>query len=387
MTNPPEPSSSGQRLRELAGIFLRLGTTAFGGPAAHIAMMEQEFVRRRNWLTETEFLDMIAVANCIPGPSSTEVAIFVGYRRAGVWGLLIAGCCFILPAAILVAVIAWAYLQFGGLPVAVGILDGVKPVVIAVIVQAIWRLGKAAIKSWQMAVVGIVAAGASYLGANALYVLLGAGLVVIALRWAKLRWGATLPMLAWPLGSVGAGVAVSAPVAVGLWPLFLVFLKVGAVLFGSGYVLLAFLQAELVEQRHWMTQGQLLDAVAVGQVTPGPVFTTATFIGYLLAGPWGAGVATAAIFMPAFVFVGLTGRLLGSLRKWPLTGAFLDGLSVASLALMAVVTWQLGRAALVNGWTIALAVVSAIILIWRPINSAWLVLGGGLVGALIAGKG
>lgn len=384
-SSPGSPPIPGTHLRELAGVFLMLGTTAFGGPAAHIAMMQQQFVERRKWLRPDEFLDMMAVANLIPGPSSTELAIFVGYRRAGLKGLLVAGCCFILPAALMVAAIAWAYVRYGHLPVSGAILYGVKPVVIAIVVQAIWRLARTAIKTWFLGAIAVAAAIVTSMGADLLLVLLAAGLVVASVRsgarWRRLHCNAMpLWLPPWRLLAQTTTAAVAAAVPVGLWSLLFVFLKVGAVLFGSGYVLLAFLQAELVDHRHWMTQAQLLDAIAVGQVTPGPIFTTATFIGYLLAGPWGAVLATVAIFLPAFIFVSLSGPLLPRLRKSPVAGAFLDGLNVASLALMTVVAWQLGRAAIVDPLTIALVTASLILLVWKQINSVWLVLGGGVLG-------
>jgi chromate transporter len=266
-------------LTTLAGVFLRLGLTAFGGPAAHIALMEDEFVRRRKWVTSEELLDLIGAANLIPGPNSTEVAIHIGHRVAGWPGLIVAGACFILPAAIIVALLAWAYVAFGTLPAAVGLLYGVKPVVIAVVAQALLKLGGTAIKSWQLALLGIVAVVLVALGVDELIVLFGAGLLAATVRGRKRPDTPALVVLGAP--------ALPAAVGYGLWPLFLVFLKIGSVLFGSGYVLLAFLRTDLVERLHWLTEEQLLDAVAVGQVTPGPVFTTATFIGYLLEGPLG----------------------------------------------------------------------------------------------------
>jgi len=346
-------------LGELAWLFLKLGTIAFGGPAAHIGMMEDEVVRRRQWLSHEEFLDLLGATNLIPGPNSTEMAIHVGHKRAGWAGLIVAGSCFILPAFLIVMACAWAYVRYGKLPAAEGLLYGVKPVIIAVVVQALWGLGRKAIKNWWLAVLGVAAVTLSFAGVNELLVLFGIGV---------------LPML----GRVGKKTLAVEPFS--LLALLLFFLKVGSVLFGSGYVLLAFLRADLVERWHWLTEGQLLDAIAVGQVTPGPVFTTATFIGYILAGKTGAVVATVGIFLPAFVFVAISGPLVPRLRRSPVAGAFLDGVNVASLALMAVVTWQLGRAALVDPVTIGLAVVAAFLLLRYRLNSAWLVLGGAIVG-------
>jgi chromate transporter len=344
-------------LRELALLFLRLGATAFGGPAAHIAMMEEEVVRRRGWLSREEFLDLLGATNLIPGPSSTELAIHIGYRRAGWRGLLVAGACFILPAALIVGVIAWLYVRYARLPEAGSLLYGIKPVIIAVVADALWRLAKTAMRTPLLAVAAVAAATAAFLGLHELIVLFATGLLVMLLRVRPPR-----------------GTAVAA------FPIFLFFLKVGSVLFGSGYVLLAFLRADLVERWGWLSEAQLLDAVAVGQITPGPVFTTATFIGYVLAGVPGAVAATVGIFLPAFFFVAISSPLIPRLRRSPVLSAFLDGLNAASVALMAVVTWQLGRTALVDATTIALAVASAIVL-WRfRLNSAWLVLAGAAVG-------
>jgi chromate transporter len=370
-------------LAEIARLFLKLGTIAFGGPAAHIAMMEDEVVRRRQWLTQEEFLDYLGATNLIPGPNSTELAIHIGRARAGWPGLLVAGACFILPASIIVGVIAWAYVRYGALPAAAGLLYGVKPVVIAVVLQALWRLARTAVKSRLLAALGIVATAAAALGVNELLILLFAGALMAIVREAD-RARRPASMLTMVTGTAGVGAATSAA-PFGLWPLFGVFLKIGAVLFGSGYVLLAFLRADLVERLHWLTEPQLLDAVAVGQLTPGPVFTTATFIGYVLGGAPGAATATVGIFLPAFVFVALSGLLLPRLRRSPIARAVLDGVNVASLALMVVVTWELSRAALIDPLSIGLAAASAILLIRFRASSAWLVLGGAAIGVLARG--
>lgn len=364
-------------LRELASFFLRLGTIAFGGPAAHIAMMEDELVRRRRWIVPQDFLDLLAVSNLLPGPSSTELAIFVGYRLQGFAGLLLAGACFILPAFLMVSAIAWAYVRYGSLPAATGILYGVKPIVIAIVLQALWRLGKSAVKSPTLAVLGGLALAASFLGASPLTVLFGTAAISAVICWAQERQGANKPLASLlPPFLLGAGTSA----AINLPAIFLAFLKLGSVVFGSGYVLLAFLRADLVTHRHWLTESQLLDSVAVGQVTPGPVFTTATFIGYMLAGPKGAVVATIGIFAPAFVFVAGAGPLVRKLRQARLAGALLDGLNVAALALMAYVTWQLSKTAIVDRPTLFLAVLSAFLLFRFKINSTWLVTGGAVVG-------
>lgn len=382
------------RLREVAWVFLKLGTTAFGGPAAHVGMMEDEVVRRRGWLTREQFLDYLGATNLIPGPNSTELTIHLGHRRAGWPGLLVAGTCFILPAAMLVTVLAWAYVRFGALPSAVGLLYGVKPVVIAIIVQALWRLGRVALKSASLVVLGVAAAGATAAGANILLVLAASGGAMAAVHTAS-AWrsragpgraglfGALPALRSLATGGAGAAAGGVAALPFGLWPLFLVFVKIGAVLFGSGYVLLAFLRADLVEHLGWLTERQLLDAVAVGQVTPGPLFTTATFVGYLLGGGAGALVATLGIFLPAFVFVAISGPIVPRLRRSPGAGAMLDGVNVASLALMAVVTWQLGQAALVDLPTVLLAAASGVLLFGYRVNTAWLVAGGGLAGVLL----
>lgn len=379
-------------LLEIAAVFLRLGTTAFGGPAAHIAMMEEEVVRRRRWLTRDEFLDYLGATNLIPGPNSTELAIHIGHARAGWRGLLIAGLSFIVPAALMVAAAAWAYVRYGTLPEAEGLLYGVKPVVIAIVAQALWNLGRSAVKTVELAALAVVAVIAVAAGAHELLVLAAAGVVMAARRgisWfggratkALVAAGAGVWSASAPLTALSAGGTLSVSAPVGLWPLFLVFAKVGAVLFGSGYVLLAFLRADLVQRMQWLTEQQLLDATAIGQVTPGPVFTTATFIGYVLAGPAGASVATLGIFLPAFVFVALSGPVIPRLRRSPLAAGALDGVNVASLALMAVVSWQLGRAALVDPLTIGLALVSLLVLIRYRVSSAWLIVGGGIIGWL-----
>ncbi|MBI4475901.1 MAG: chromate efflux transporter [Acidobacteria bacterium] len=376
------------RLSELAWLFLRLGATAFGGPAAHIAMMEHDVVRRRGWLTRAQFLDYVGATNLIPGPNSTELAIHIGHARGGWPGLLVAGASFIIPATLIVAIAAWAYVRYGTLPEVGGVLYGVKPVVIAIIAEALWRLGQSALKTRGLWGVGLAAVAAVVAGVHELIVLAAGGMgVALFHAGGRLKRGAsaTIALVAGVSSGGGAaaltGAAAVTATPIGLWPMFLIFAKVGAVLFGSGYVLLAFLRADLVERLGWLTEQQLLDATAIGQVTPGPVFTTATFIGYLLGGPVGAGVATAGIFLPAFVFA-LSGPLVPRLRRSPAAGAALDGVNVASLALMAVVSWQLGRAALIDPLTIAIAGLSLVALARYKLNSTWLILGGGLVGFL-----
>jgi len=375
--NARDGRRSGSGLNEIAVSFLRLGTVAFGGPAAHIAMMEEEFVRRRAWISRADFLDMLGASNLIPGPSSTELAIHIGHQRAGWRGLAVAGICFILPAMLMVMVFAWAYATFGSLPEIQSGLYGVKPVIIAVILQALWGLSRAAVKNAFLAVVGLAATIAALAGLNVLVVLLVAGFVAIArVAIGEPRLSSHPASLAFLLPS--SALSVAAPVS--LSGLFLVFLKFGAVIFGSGYVLLAFLQADLVTRLHWLSQAQLLDAVAVGQVTPGPVFTTATFIGYLLGGVPGAVIATIGIFLPGFLFVAASRPLIPRIRASKIAGAFLDGVNVGAVALMIAVTWQLSRAALVDLPTAAIGMASAIGLIYFRLNSVWLLGGGALVG-------
>ncbi|MGD0827744.1 MAG: chromate efflux transporter [Desulfobaccales bacterium] len=379
-------------LRELALFFLRLGTTAFGGPAAHIAMMEDEVVRRRQWVSREKFLDLLGAANLIPGPTSTEMAIYIGYLCQGWAGLLLAGVCFIAPAMIIVIGFAWAYVRFGNLPQITWLLYGVKPVVIAIILQALCQLGRTAVKNKFLGALAIITVVLDFLGINILAVLFGAGLLsglqqgIIQDRWKDRR--ALLVMLLAAAAFLTAayfasGLYQTSKVEIGLLPLFLFFVKVGSIVFGSGYVLLAFLQADLVAHWHWLTTAQLLDAIAVGQVTPGPVFTTATFIGYLLAGLPGALVATAGIFLPSFVLVAVSSPLIPRLRKSAVAGAFLDGVIVASLSLMALVTWRLGRDAVIDLPTALAAIASAILLIRFRLNSLWLVLGGAIFGWLV----
>jgi chromate transporter len=356
-------------LRQLAALYLRLGFTAFGGPAAHVAMLEEAAVQRLGWLSRAEFLDLLGVCNLLPGPSSTQLAMAVALRRAGWRGLLVGGLCFILPAAALTLALAWAYVRFGTLPHAAGFLAGLKPVAVAVVLTAVWKLGHSALKdgrTWIAAGLSLAAAG---LGWNPLLVLLGSG----ALMATAAKRPNTALSLAWLPG------AAAAP-ALGLATLFLAFLKLGVTVFGGGYVLLAFLQTDLVGRWHWLTQAQVLDAVAAGQVTPGPVFSTATFIGYVLLGVPGAILATLGIFLPSFLMVGLLGPWVAGLRQNPQAGFFMDGVNAAALALMALAAWSLGQAAVAGPWTWALGLGATLCLIRGWLNPAWLLLGGGLLG-------
>jgi chromate transporter len=371
-------------LLELARLYLKLGMVAFGGPPAHIAMMEDEVVSRRGWLTREQFLDFLGATNLIPGPNSTEMAIHVGRARAGWPGLVVAGASFILPSAVMVTVLAWAYVRFGSLPQVSGVLYGVKPIVIALIVQAVFKLAKSAVKSTWLAVVGALAVAATALGMDQLVVLAAGGGLAALIYWLrseKRMSSSAATFLTSGTGLAGIAAGSSLVVPFGLTALFLVFLKIGAILFGGGYVLVALIRSNLVARLGWISERQLLDAIAMGQITPGPLSTTATFIGYLLAGIPGAAIATVAIFLPAFFFVAISGPLVPRLRRSPLAGAVLDGVNVAALALISVVTWQLFRAAVVDWTTLVLAGLSFFFLLRYRVNTIWLVLGGAAIGA------
>ncbi|MGB9073638.1 MAG: chromate efflux transporter [Terriglobales bacterium] len=377
----PDPTPTRQpSLAEIALVFLKFGTIAFGGPAAHIAMMEEQFVRRRQWITEAEFLDRLAAANLIPGPSSTEMTIFIGQLKRGWRGLIVAGTCFLLPAAVLVSLIAWAYVRYGALPQVAGMLYAIKPVVVAIVIQALWKLSRTGVRTIFLAAIAGLAVVLNLVGLSPIVVLLIAGAISAAGSWLKRR-PVTVSVAALPkffAAALATAVTVTA-LPFSVWRLFLSFLKIGSVIFGSGYVLLAFLQSEFVERLHWLTEKQLIDAVAVGQFTPGPVFTTATFIGYILGGWQGAILATAGIFLPGFLLVAVSGPLLPRIRRSPVISAALDGVVAGSLALMAVVTWQLGRAAIVDRMTIAVFALSVVALLRFRVNSVW------LIGAAAAG--
>jgi chromate transporter len=371
------------RLREVILVFLTLGIVGFGGPAAHIALMRQELVRRRGWIDDQRFLDLMGATNLIPGPNSTELAIYLGYERARWRGLIAAGVCFILPAVVIVGAIAWLYVEYGTTPAFDGLLYGVRPVVLSIIIVALVGLVPPAVKS-PLAV--IVAGGVLVgylLGADALLLLLLGGALVMGVRLGRTT------LTRHRHGLLGLAVAADLPIfgdpsSSQLGRLFLTFLKIGTVLYGSGYVLLAFLEDDLVDRLGWLTQDQLLDAISIGQVTPGPLFTTATFVGYVVAGWPGAALATIGIFLPSFVLVGLLIGLVDKIRERTWSSAFLDGVNAASLALMAGVTVLLTGEAIVDGLTAFLAAASAMLL-WRTrINSAWLIAGGAIIGVLAA---
>ena len=366
-------------------LFLRLGLTAFGGPAAHVAMMRHEFVTRRRWLTDRRFLDLLGVTNLIPGPNSTEMAIQLGRERAGWRGLAGAGIAFIAPAAVMVTVLAWFYVEFGSTPAVTWVLYGVKPVVIAIVAHAIWGLGRVVVRRWQTALVAAAVIGLGLLGVNELLLLFGGGAVGALIQRPSWLTGRLSGVLLAPLASLN--LAAVAPATFSLTGMALLFLKIGAVLYGSGYVLLAFLRADFVERLGWLTETQLLDAVAIGQVTPGPVFTTATFIGFLLAGVPGAVIATVAIFLPSFVFVAAVHPLVERLRASSVTAPILDAVNAAAVGLMTVVMVFLGRSAVVDVPTILTALAALAILVSTKVNSLWLILAGAVMGAAMQGLG
>jgi chromate transporter len=386
----PDPAADAPRSRvgEVARLFLKLGVIGFGGPAAHIALMEDDVVRRRRWLTREAFLDLLGATYLIPGPNSTEMAIHVGYVRAGWPGLVVGGACFILPAMVITLALASVYARYGRLAQAGWILHGVKPVIIAVVVQAVWSLARRAVATPLAAAVALTVLVLALRGVNEVALLFAAALGMPLIRAASAAGGvralAPWGLLGLPLS--GTSALVPGPAATGgtaiLWQISLIFLKVGSILFGSGYVLLAFLRPDLVERTRWITDTQLLDAIAVGQLTPGPVLTTATFIGYLVAGGAGAVVATVAIFLPSFVFVALSSPFIPRLRRSPWAAGFLDGANAASVALMVTVTWELGRAAVVDWLTGLMALAAAAILLTTRVNSAWLVVAGAAIGGL-----
>ncbi|HET9802967.1 MAG TPA: chromate efflux transporter [Candidatus Acidoferrum sp.] len=368
------------QLKEIAAAFLRLGFTGFGGAAAHIAMMEQEFVRRRKWLSREDFVDRVGAVSLLPGPSSTELAIYLGELRGGIAGLLIAGCSFILPSAVMVGALAWAYQKYGSAPQIGAVLFGVKPIVVALIVQAVWSLARVAVKSIELAVLAAVALGLAAMHVSAVALLIGTGVAwIVAEQFAGKRGEKAASGMLLQGGAAAAG-SVSLPSVLGV---FLYFVKLGAVVFGSGYVLLALLRADMVEHLHWLTENQLLDAIAVSQGTPGPFFTVATFVGYVILGWKGAVLATLGMFLPAFAFVAVTAKYLPRLRKSPIAGAFLDGVNAAAVALMAFVGWQFARETLLSATTIGMAVVAAVLVMRFRVNSAWLILGGAVAGIAV----
>jgi chromate transporter len=373
-------AQSEEPLAEIAVAFLRLGFVAFGGAAAHIALMEEEFVRRRGWLSREEFVDRVGAVNLLPGPSSTEMAIYLGHLRGGIPGLLIAGAAFILPAALMMLAMAWAYVRYGALPQIAGLLWGVKPVVVVLIAQAVWTLGKTALKSRELLVIAAIVLGLAAMRVSTLALLIGTGVAwIVANRFGEKR--AAQNSLAFAAASVAGSAATAAAVTTA--GVFVYFLKVGALLFGSGYVLLAVLREDLVTRMHWLTETQLLDGIAVSQATPGPFFTVATFLGYVLSGWRGAALGTVGMFVPAFVYVAVTATALPRLRKSPTAGAFLDGVNAAAVALMAFVGFQFAQGAVVTPLAVVIALVSAVLRFRYRVNSAWLILGGAVCGLVV----
>jgi len=369
-------------LGEIIRLFLWLSLIGFGGPAAHIALMEREVVERRAWLSREQFLDLVGGCNLLPGPSSTQLAMALGYTRRGWLGLAAAGLCFILPAACATLALAWAYVRYGHLPQAQGLLYGAKPVMVAIIAQAVGRLGRMALRGWILGLLGPACFVAALAGAPPIAVLLVSGGLLLLFAWQKSRTDFSNRSIWWFAG-VGTVSAASSGTGIGLLSIGLTFLKLGVVVFGSGYVLLAFLRDDLVNRLHWLTDQQLLDAITAGQVTPGPVFATATFIGYLLRGWSGALVATVAIFLPSFFLAGLVGALAGRIRQSKLAAAFIDGVNAAAVALMAEVGLMLGKATFIDGWTWAIGLVSAVLLLRFKVNATWVILGGAAIGILL----
>lgn len=396
LTRPtPSPSEARSDLAELARVFLRLGLTSFGGPAAHIAMMRDEVVRRRRWLDDTTYLDLVGVSNLIPGPTSSEVAMHVGHRRAGWAGFLVAGTAFVLPAVVVVGMLAWVYVTHGSQPAIGALLAGVAPVVIAIIAHAGWSIARTAIRTRLAALITATAVAASLAGWSEIAILLGLGAAALAVHLGRRGVGRVrdlggvsmlvpLPGQHLPDAATAATATATAIWAIGVAgatpaALFGEFLRIGSILFGSGYVLVAVLRGELVEGLGWITERQLIDAVAVGQATPGPLFSTATFIGYVASGPVGAVAATAGIFLPAFVAVALSIPLLGRLRQSAAFRAFLDGVNAAVVGLLGVVALQLALVVLPDPVAAASAVVAGVLLL-RGVGTGWLVGAGALVG-------
>ncbi|MGZ5254284.1 MAG: chromate transporter [Flavitalea sp.] len=355
-------------IKELVKLFLKLGIIGFGGPAVHIAMMEEEVVRKRKWMSHQHFLDLVGATNLIPGPNSTEMTMHIGHERAGTKGLIIAGLCFILPAVFITAVFAWAYAKYGQLPNVQPFLYGITPAIISVIFVTMINLGRKAVKSIQLAIIGILCAVAVLAGINEIYVLFGAGLLGILLYISQRRTtNGFLPVLLIPS-----------------WKVFLLFLKIGSILYGSGYVLFAFLDAELVA-KGLLTKQQLIDAIAVGQFTPGPVFSSATFIGWQIGGMAGAIAATIGIFLPSFLFVALLNPLIPKLRSSKIMSAFLDTVNVASIAIIVSILIEMGREILLDWRTILIAVLSFLVTyFFKKLNTAFIVIGGSLLGYLLS---
>jgi chromate transporter len=370
-----------QKLKEVAALFLKLGIIGFGGPAAHIAMMREEVVVKKKWLEEQHFLDLIGATNLIPGPNSTEMAIHIGHERAGWKGLIVAGFCFIVPAVLLTGVFAWLYKDYGQLPEIQPFLYGIKPAIIAIILGAIFPLAKKSLKTVQLGIIGCIVLLLALLQFNEIMLLFGAGF--LALFWnsltnknASTKENIWIPLMLFPISKT----TLLAPTN---FNLFLIFLKIGAILYGSGYVLFAFLDAELVA-KGLLTRTELIDAIAVGQFTPGPVFSSVTFVGYQINGISGAFISTLAIFLPSFAFVALLNPLVKKMRNSKPFALFLDAVNVASIAIIVAICYELGRDTITDWRTILIALLSIVLVFkYRKINSAFVVLGGALVGYLL----
>lgn len=365
-------------LLEVCLVFLKLGITAFGGPAAHIAMMEQEIVEKRKWITQEHFLDLMGATNLIPGPNSTELTMHCGYERAGWKGLIVGGFSFILPATIITGVLAWIYEVYGELPEIAPFISGIKPAVIAIILFAGYKLGKKALKSVELGIIGGLTLIACLLGANEIIALFSAGILGMIISLFKRNKSIASVFLPFLL------VQSNPEQKFEYLKIFLTFLKVGAILYGSGYVLFAFLDTELV-QTGWLTEQQLLDAVAMGQFTPGPVLSTSTFIGWQLGGFWGAILATVGMFLPSFFFVLFLNKLIPKMKKSKVLKAFLNSVNMAAVALILAVCYEMAKNTLEQDWrAIAIMIIStAIVFTFKKINSAYIVLGGALLGYLL----
>ena len=367
-------------LKEVAGVFFKLGCIAFGGPAAHIAMMEDEIVKKRKWIDRQHFLDLIGATNLIPGPNSTEMTMHCGHERAGIKGLFVAGASFIFPAVLITGIFAWLYAKYGQLPEVEPFIFGIKPAVLAIIAAAIIKLGKKALKGWELGILGFLVLAAGLLGINEIFALLLAGIIGAFYFWARHKTDNKIKSIL-PFLFLQSSASVITKITV--LKVFWTFLKVGAVLYGSGYVLFAYLDAELVSNG-WFTRQQLIDAVAVGQFTPGPVLSTATFIGYQLAGFWGAVAATAGIFLPSFLFVLILNPLVPKMRKSKLLGYFLDCVNIAAVAVMSSVLIEMGKDTLTDWRAIVIAVISVVATFGiKKVNAAWIVIGGAALGYLL----
>ncbi|AUP81085.1 chromate efflux transporter [Flavivirga eckloniae] len=366
------------KLIEIAKLFLKLGTIAFGGPASHIAMMEDEVVKKRQWMSQEHFLDLVGATNLIPGPNSTEMTMHCGHERAGWKGLFVAGICFIFPAVVITSVFAYLYQEYGQLPNVEPFIYGIKPAVIAIILMAAYRLAKKAIKNVELAILGIITITACLLGINEIAALFGCGLlglIIYFIKKGRTNLNSFIPLLMFQTID---------PIKIGTLKIFLTFLKVGAILYGSGYVLFAFLDTELVANG-WLTRQALIDAVAIGQVTPGPVLSTATFIGWQMNGLWGAIAATAGIFLPSFLFVLILNPLIPKMRQSKIIRAFLDAVNVAAVALILAVCIEMIKDSVTDWRTILIAVMSlTTVFVFKKLNSAFIVLGGALIGYLLA---